>query len=187
MNHGRASVTCMLRVQSHANKSAHPTGFICIRSCDNHILFRESSPLPFLFPCLSPYSLRCHFPYIVGFFGQAKIYSLLTHIDLCHRTSIQRSCRLGNGFLTIVVDRFRGFKAKRTDLKSSETRGQNPSKPLNIHPRHNSPIIMTSYFPPRWTHDRKVRGSNPTCATIWAFLVRFQSSFSRSSSSFNKY
>ena len=128
-----------------------------------------------------PLSLRCriHRP------GE-NLLPTHSHIPL-HRTSIQRSCRLGNGFLTIVVDRFRGFKAKRTDLKSSETRGQNPSKPLNIHPRHNSPIIMTSSFPPRWTHDRKVGGSNPTCATIWAFLVRFQSSFSRSSSSFNKY
>ena len=47
-----------------------------------------------------------------------EIDSLLTHTYLCHRTSIQRSCRLGNGFLTIVDDSFRGLEKEEVSSKT---------------------------------------------------------------------
>ena len=47
-------------------------------------------------------NIFCHFAYIVGFTGQAKIHSLLTHTDLCHRTLIQPLCRLGNALFPVT-------------------------------------------------------------------------------------
>ena len=58
-------------------------------------------------------NIFCHFAYIVGFTGQAKIHSLLTHTDLCHRTLIQPLCRLGSARFPVTDEHFFPFNTKR--------------------------------------------------------------------------
>ena len=105
-----------------------------IRSCDNH--FRESLRAPLLKMRICLYSatpwdrenLPCSQPR-----------------HLRQRTLIQPLCRLGNGFLPVTDDRFRGFKAKRTNRKTFENE---PVKPLETHeyplPSQQSHAAMTS-------------------------------------------
>ena len=61
----------------------------------------------------------------------------------------------------------------------------NELPPFFVTLRDNIGGASVAQWIERWTHDLEVGGSNPA-RPFGFFLVRFQSSFSRSSSSFNK-
>ena len=76
---------------------------------------------------------------------------------LRQRTLIQPLCRLGNGFLPVTYDRFRGFKAKRTNRKTFENE---PVKPLETHeyplPSQQSHAAMTSSWRATYRQTREI-------------------------------